>query len=154
MKKRLLLLLTGMVLAVIVAGCSSGETDKDVDTESEGDPVTYVAPGVILDKIDKEETFAFILGDADCGACQSYLETTLKEIQEKSDVTLEYIELKGIEAKEDEFADVQVLIEEHLDGQFEATPSTYFIVDGELKDVSVGVVTYDELLETYEKYIK
>lgn len=141
--KRILLLVSGMLLAVIIAGCS-------VVAE---DPVSYTPPGEILEQIDNKDTFAFVIGDEDCPACQSYLKTSLKDMQNKSEITLEYIELKGIEEKEKELEDLQAIIEDHLDGKFEATPTTYFIVDGEFEDDIVGVVPYDELLETYETHV-
>lgn len=145
--KKILLLVTGMLLAVIVAGCT------DSNTESK-DPVVYTPPGVILEQIDKEESFAFVIGDEDCPACQSYLKAALTDLQKKSDLTLQYIELKGIEEKKEEYADIQVLIEDHLDGQFEATPTTYFMIDGKLKEVSVGALEYEDLLELHNRHIK
>lgn len=148
--KRLLLAL-GLMAVLVIAGCSS--ENKGDESDKKSDPVTYVEPAKILDKIENEETFAFILGDETCSACQHYLDTTLREMEDDAGVTLEFIELYGIEDRKKEFDDVTKLIDEHLHQQFEATPTTYFIVDGELAEVVVGAISYDELLSMYELYI-
>lgn len=148
--KRLLLAL-GLIAVLVVVGCSS--ENKGDEAEKNTDPVTYVEPAKILDRIENKETFAFILGDETCSACQHYLDTTLRKMEDDAGVTLEFIELYGIENRGKEFDDVIKLINEHLDQQFEATPTTYFIVDGELADVVVGAISYDELLPMYESYI-
>lgn len=148
--KRLLLAL-GLIAVLVVAGCSS--ESKGDESEENTDPVIYVEPAKILDKIENKETFAFILGDETCSACQHYLDTTLREMEDDSGVTLEFIELYGIEDRKKEFDDVTKLIDEHLHQQFEATPTTYFMVDGKLADAVVGTISYDELLPMYEFYI-
>lgn len=148
--KRLLLAL-GLIAVLVVAGCSS--ESKGNKSEKNTDPVTYVEPAKILDRIENKETFAFVLGDETCSACQHYLDTTLREMEDDAGVKLEFIELYEIEDRKKEFDDVTKLIDEHLHQQFEATPTTYFIVDGELAEAVVGAISYDKLLPMYESYI-
>lgn len=135
-------------MAVIVAGCSGDKNDGPADISG-----NYVKPGEILQDIEDEKTFGFVIVDKDCSACQAYKAGALQEFEKNDDGELRYIEINGIEDKGKEFDDVLTLIDEHLDGQFEATPTTYFFVNGLLESVEVGAMEYDELVETYNRNI-
>lgn len=147
--KKLWILLAGILMAVVIAGCSSDDkNDGPVDISG-----NYVKPGEILEDIEADKTFGFVIVDKECSACAAYKEGALQEFEKENEGALRYIEINGIEDKEDEFEDVITLIDEHLDGQFEATPTTYFFVNGVLESVEVGVMEYDELLEAYNNHV-
>lgn len=146
--KKLWILLAGILMAVIVAGCNGDKNDGPVDLSG-----NYVKPGEIIQDIEDGKTFGFVIVDKECSACQAYKDGALQEFEKNKDGELRYIEINGIEDKEEEFSDVLELIDEHLDGQFEATPTTYFFVNGLLESVEVGVMEYDELVENYNKNI-
>lgn len=148
--KKMFLLMMGLMLAAVVAGCTS---DKGEDSAKDKSPVTYVTPQSVTEKIENKETFAFILGDETCSACNQYKAEALSKMVKKDDIKLGFVELNGIEQKEEEMNSIVSLIETHLDNQFSATPTTYFIVDGVLKEVTVGAISYDELKELYTKHI-
>lgn len=148
--KKLWILLAGILMAVVVAGCSSG--DKNAETvDISGN---YVKPGEILEDIEEGKSFGFVIVDKDCSACAAYKAGALKDFEKSNKGELKYVEVNGIEDKEDEFDDVLTLIDDHLDGQFEATPTTYFFTNGVLDSVEVGVMEYDELLEKYNNNVK
>lgn len=148
-KVLLLLGIIGLVLAI--AGCGKKDEEKKAKDES---PVTYVQPQNILEKIDKKETFVFVIGSKTCSACQNYKATSLKEMSEKDGVKLPFIDIYGIENKEKEFADIQKLIKDHLKDKFEATPTTYYMEKGKLKEAVVGDVPYKDVKEKYDSLMK
>lgn len=135
-------------MAVVITGCSSDKNDGPVDLSG-----NYVKPGEIIQDIEDGKTFGFVFVDKECSACQAYKAGALQEFEKNKDGELRYIEVNGIEDKEEEFADILTLIDEHLDGQFEATPTTYFFIDGALESVEVGAMEYEELLEIYNTHV-
>lgn len=150
--KKILTLFAVLTLTLVVSGCVK-KTENPVKEVKE-DPVVYSTPAEILDKIEKKETFAFVIGSETCPACQNYLANALKDMDEKSDVKINYIEVLNIEQKEKEFGDIQKLIKDHLDGKFDATPTTYFMKQGKMTDVIVGSISYEELLGKYNELTK
>lgn len=167
--KKLLVPVFGAMLALSLAACNDESTedkDNNAKTEQTQDKekkdkaaheqvVTYIEPSEVLEKIENKETFAFILGDKECSACNSYKATTLTELKDTNGILLPFVELNGIE-NDDRKAHLNVLvqiIENHLDGQFEATPTTYFMVDGVMKDVTVGAISYEEFVKHYTENI-
>lgn len=126
------------VLLLVITGCSVK------------DPVTYKEPAEIIARFDNNETFAFVIGDATCPACQSYLAGTVKEFQSKDGVTLEYIDLDKLDESSMELAGELVKKEKYLDGEFSVTPTTYFVVEGKVVEVSEGAVNYETLSSNYE----
>ena len=159
MKKKMLWVMSMLVALLVITGCGNGDSEKDsgartTNEEVQVDPVVYTEPSKILEKFEAGETFAFVMGHADCGACQSYLKGGLTEFEKEQDEKMMYVELKGIEADKEKFDTVEEIIKDHLDDKFEATPTTYFVVDGKVKDALIGAVTYQELLIKYEETVK
>ena len=153
MKKTLLLIVGMIVLIGTLAACSGNNEDIGEDVNEINDK-NYVVPGVILEDIDNEETFAFVISDKECPACQTYKENALKTFEETNPGKIRSIEINNIQSRSDELEDIQTLIIDHLDEQFNATPTTYFIVNGELANIDVGVMEYEDLLSKYELYIE
>lgn len=146
---KMLLLVTGVILALVVAGCSSNDGEK-----AKGDLTdNYVKPKEVTERIENGETFAFAIVDKQCSACQAYKAGALKEFQIEDPGKITMIEVNGIENNEEDLVAITDLIQKHLSGQFEATPTTYFIKNGVLEDVVVGAVEYKELKENYDKNI-
>lgn len=133
--KRILLILG--VLLLVLTGCAESSVEE-------------IKPQAIIDRFEGGETFAFVIGDETCPACQAYRAGALKEMNKKDEIKLEYIDLHNL--TDQELEDARKLVEQdnYLDGEFEVTPTTYFVVDGKLTQVIKGSVSYDELSSGYE----
>lgn len=162
--KKLLVPMFGAMLALILSACTLDEktetAGKDPDTKNPGTEevheskvVTYTAPGEVIDKIENKETFAFIIGNAKCSACNFYKENALTQFVAEYDIKIGFVETFGIDDNKENLKDFNSLIEKHLKGQFEATPTTYFFVDGKLENVIVGAMPYEDLVKNYEEYV-
>lgn len=143
--KKFWVLLVGVLVTIIIAGCND-DTGKKADISG-----NYVSPGSVLEKIDNKETFTFAILDKNCSACQAYKTGALEEMESYKKGSIKYVEINGIDKDKVGVQDIQELISTHLDGQFEATPTTYFIKEGKLDDVVIGAVNFDKLREMYEK---
>lgn len=138
--KKALLIITSLML-FITTGCSAMIVE---------DSVNEVTVEEVVNRIEEEDTFAFILGSDNCPACVQYKEN-LKDLKKKEDIVLDYIDLDNSE--ENSMEDTADLIVQHLDGDLEdglSTPTTYFIVDGKVKgEPVVGSVPAEEVLSLY-----
>lgn len=162
--KSKLLLAMGLTLSLGLAACGN-ETTKGADskveqevsnkTEYEGekksDVVDYVLPKDVLQKIKDKETFVFVVGNQTCSACADFKDNGLKDYVAKEKEKLIFVETFNLEADKEQADAFVSIVNEHLKGEFEATPTTYFIVDGEYKTSLVGSVTYKELKEAIDK---
>lgn len=144
MKKIVKTLVALSLMTMVFTGCSLVE-------EVGPTHVNVVDANVIIEKMDNDETFAFIIGDAKCPACMAYLED-LKEFEKKESVILDYIDLDAL--NDSQIKDAQRLVLEYLNEDFEATPTTYFVVDGEVKESEIGVIEYEVLKEMYDKILQ
>ena len=84
MKKKLLVLI---ILLLMLTGCSSLFA---------GSPVNYVSPEEVIGRFDAGDTFAFIIGDATCPACNQYMKGAQAEFKKKDDVVLDYVDLNKL----------------------------------------------------------
>lgn len=154
--KKVMMLVFGLAMAIILVGCVAEKeetTGSKDETANKDEVVNYVKADEILERIENKETFAFILVDKTCSACQFYKETTLPEMKKELNVVYDAIELFDLESNEKDLNSTVTLIEEHLNNEFSATPTTYFMVDGVLKEAAVGALEYDALIQLHEKYI-
>ena len=165
-KNSKLLLAVGLTMSLGLAACSNDDKGEGTKTKTEqtstdkyegekaSEVVSYTLPSKVLKKIENKETFAFIIGNAKCTACNDFKENGLKEFASKENNKLMFVETFNLEKDKDEAAALVEIVDKHLQSKFEATPTTYFIVDGVLKDNIVGSITYNELKENYANYIK
>lgn len=150
----------GAFLALSLAACSdtnekdnSKDNDKPKEEVKQDSMVTYVNPSDILEKIESKETFAFVIGNQFCGACQFFKENTLTKLDKEEGIKLPFIETEGLEKEKANAEAFVKLVEDHLGGKFDATPTTYFMVDGELKEEIVGAMEYEVLVKKYDEHI-
>ncbi|NLC41457.1 MAG: thioredoxin family protein [Erysipelothrix sp.] len=100
----------------------------------------------IMEKMESDESFVFAIGTSTCPACTQY-KPVLEELIESKDVEVFYIESDKVDQ-----AVVLELVEKYLDNELEWTPTTYFIVDGEVTEALPGALRYTELVAKFEEY--
>ncbi len=131
MKKFLLAIMVAMVLLV---SCSSTKT------------ITFSDGEEIIEKFENKESFVFVIGSSTCLACTQY-RPIVEEALESKGVDVFYIESDKVD--NDQLID---LVENYLDNDLEWTPTTYFVVDGEVKESIAGALRYSLLVEKLEEY--
>ena len=141
MKKKLLLF---VVFTVLLTGCSL------IVDKGQNDPVRYVTANDVTARMDNGETFAFVIGDKKCPACVQYM-STLQEFLDNDGKALDYIDIDKLNEKQ--IGNLAELVKVRLNENFEATPTTYFVVNGELKNFEVGVMDYNRLATFYNNLI-
>lgn len=159
--KKILVPVFGAMLALGLAACTSEKgSGNEVEDKDNGSPevheskaVTYIEPTEVIEKVEEKETFAFVIGNAMCSACNFFKENALTQFEKEHGIKMNFVETFGIEKNSQAEKDFNELIEKHLKGQFEATPTTYFFVDGELANVIVGAMPYEDLVKNYEEYV-
>ena len=139
MKKKILVL---GVLLLIITGCSSLVVE---------DPVFYVKADNITTKMENKDTFAFVIGDETCPACNAFMSGAQTQLKKEEGVALSYIDMDKL--NDSEMSELATLVNGKLNGDFGATPTTYFVVEGKVEKVLVGAASYEELSEEYNKYI-
>lgn len=140
------LLIGLLVMIILLAGCV--ETVKKEIAEE--DYLNLVTLEEIVAKADNGETFNFVLGNDSCPACAYYKEELIK-FHKDEDYKFDYMEYNSNTNKELLYE----LITEKFGEESEqlATPTTFFIVNGELKDKIVGAIEAEKI-KAYSGYYK
>lgn len=134
MKKFLLCVLTVLTL-VTLSGCSEKKTYEYTLTAGE-----------VIDKIENGDTFVVYLGTTTCSHCQAFGKL-VPEYNKKYDLEISHVVLDESEVNEpEEYSALMELM------PIEYTPTTFFIVDGEIKDSVVGALEEDEIVEYLVEY--
>ena len=104
----------------------------------------------VIAKVDNGETFNFIIGNDACPACIYYKEELVK-FHEDENYKFDYMEYDSNTNREL----LSELITEKLgvEGNELSTPTTYFVVNGELKDTIVGAIEVEKI-KAYSGYYK
>lgn len=123
-----------MLVLLLLVSCGSTEVLSFSDGEE------------IMEKIENDESFVFIIGTSTCPACTQY-KPVVEELIESKDVEVFYIESDKVDQEA-----VLELVENYLDNELEWTPTTYFVVDGEVNEVLPGALRYTELVAKFEEY--
>lgn len=133
--KKIVLLLSALVLTIVLTGCGEKYTTY-VD-------MTYKE---LEQKLENKETFAFVIGRDGCSGCESYKVTMDKLIKEKQ-IPIYYLKTNNL--TEEEYNKLSSLF------YFQYTPTTIFIKDGEEKttyDRIIGSVDAKVVIKKLEKY--
>lgn len=154
MKKTMIIL--GVMMLVLVTGCSQLVVDAPNEADGSGIKVEDIAnslsPEEVMAKIDNKESFAFVIGNDGCPACQAY-KIQLKEFYEKEDIKLDYINLDD----KTDMKKMEELLVEKLDADVSkgiSTPTTYFIVEGVPNEPVIGPISADEMTTKYIGFVK
>lgn len=140
MRKRIVMILT---LLMFLSGCSKLILEN---------PVVNIGPEKVVEMIDSEETFVFIVGSSSCPVCTEYIDGPLQEIFNKNDLKFNYLDLDL--PLDEEKMNLLVGDEKYINGNLESTPTTYFVSKGKIVHVREGVIAYKYLLEYYSDYIE
>lgn len=151
MKKILNILLMICILTVAIVGCSNG-ADLSNDNLNEDEYLNIVQPNEVIEMIEDGKSFAVVIGSDTCPACL-YYKKNLKELKGHENIIINYINL----SQDIDMEEVQDLVENVLKQDVSkglSTPTTYFVVNGQLEDLVIGAISTDELIEYYSDYIK
>ena len=138
---KLIKFVLGIAIALSLVGCSSSIDRSDIAADK-GDLVV-VSSEEVLNKIDDGNTFVFIITQTNCSHCKQY-EPIIAEL-----CVEESIKVYQIVADKDDSDALDTLMERY---EIEYTPTTFVVVEGELKDSFVGSVSLDELKDYFKKH--
>lgn len=139
MKKTISLILIMLLSITIFTAC----------TQDVGEVINETTVEAVVERMEKGETFAFIMGSDSCEACKDYKEN-LAELKDKEDVVLDYINFN--EEKEEDVIDLLIThLGENIDNGL-STPTTYFIKDGKhTGHPAIGSIKKSEIVEVYKE---
>ncbi|MBR3840853.1 MAG: thioredoxin family protein [Erysipelotrichales bacterium] len=131
----------GVAITFSLVGCSSNIDRSDI-TADKGDLVV-VSSEEVLNKADEGGTFVFIITQTNCSHCKQY-EPNVAEV-----CVDESIKVYQVVADKDDSDALDTLMERF---EIEYTPTTFVIVEGELKDSFVGNISVEELKDYFKKH--
>lgn len=133
MKKILSVLL---VLTFLIVGCSNNNSSNYIKQE-------YITLQQFEEKLNKKETFAFVVASRTCSHCKA-LKEMLKTYP--SDKTIYLFEVQ--DASKEDISKLQTKYP-----GLNSTPTTFFFEAGELKDTEVGY-SKDSITAKLNKFFK
>lgn len=155
MKSKIAIIMLGV--AILLTGCSGidflnkDSNDKTLIYTSDYKGVEMVSVSEAIEKIENRDQYIFVLGNENCSACLVYKED-LKKLESEEGIRLDYIDTSV-----EERADVQDLLSNVLGidiSEGVATPTTYFIKDGEVVDYIVGAVSPKDLMTEKKEFFE
>lgn len=136
-----------MIAFISIFALSACSTD-DADTGKEKG-INVVSIEQVVKRMENKETFAFVVASENCEACEVYKES-LKLLNEKEDVTLDYIIYED-ESEEELIEFLTINLEQDM-SQGLGTPTTFFIKDGvSTKNPIIGLVSKDDIVKEYKE---
>lgn len=126
-----------LLIATVVCLCACGNSNTYEYTLTSSE---------ILDKIANDETFIVYLGTSYCTHCADFNEI-VPRYNKKYNLTISHIVL---DEEQEHDADGIASLLETL--PIEYTPTTFFIVDGEIKESVVGVIEEDAMIDYLVTY--
>lgn len=98
----------------------------------------------VIDKIENKETFLLYITSETCPACQLY-DPVYQEVNEDYPNLL--FKLDYIDESENNKEVFDELVKNHI-GSIKATPTTFVVIEGEVKESYLGMLKYSELENT------
>lgn len=162
MNKKIMITMAATI-SMTLAGCSNliddeGYENNAVEKETSSEIklpeiVNLTSADAVTERLENKESFALVIGDETCPACITY-NSTLKEMKDKDDILLDYIDLNLVDEEEMEKVGLLLLEVLNVGPEGFATPTTFFVKDGKLEDTIVGAIGYEELKESYEENVE
>jgi len=140
----------------VIGAVTKSEVVKMYETEFDNiekiEAINIVTIDDVIEKIKKEETFAFVIGSNTCRACLQY-KNTLKDFYKETEIQLDYI---NIDKETDEkLGELLIGILDQDLSQGLSTPTTHFIIQGKHDgEPAVGAMGASQILERYNKFEK
>ena len=132
------LALLALVLGLTLTGCSESKLMDSLD-DGEGSltEVTHVLPNYVVELFDANETFVFYAGSSVCSACL-FMKDVVSEAVERKSFPIYYVEINT--APDSQLNQLYLKIIRP-----QATPTYYFVVDGEVvKSFTPEIVVGDD----------
>ena len=134
--KKLLLCLMTLFVVLTISGCKKEEKTYEYN---------YTATEVV-EKIENDETFVVYLGTTTCSHCQAYGKL-VPDYNKKYDLEIGHVVLDEVDKTDREGYDALMSIL-----PIEYTPTTYFIIAGEMAGSVVGALDEEEIVDELIKY--
>ncbi|MDF9824306.1 hypothetical protein M2475_001096 [Breznakia sp. PF5-3] len=143
-------IILGLLVCFLFA-CGNGSKEKDEVkiklNENKGEVVALTLDELIT-KMENEESFVFLFSQTYCGSCMSFFAES-DEYTKEIGLTLYDVTLDSEKKTE---AEQQAIFDKHF-SDFSATPTIYFVSNGEVKD-SLNSSEEDVSLDSYKKFLK
>ena len=135
--RKVIQIIIAVFLLLGLTSCATKDENKE-----QGELIVITTRDV-LNKIDNDESFAFILTQTICGHCKEYEPIVLEVCLEEGAIIYQVI------ADKDNADDVNELIERY---SLESTPTTFVVKKGEIEDSFIGKISRSELVKYFKKH--
>lgn len=132
------LVLLALILGISLSACSENKLmDSLSDGEGSTTEVTHVLPNYVVELFEAKETFVFYAGSSVCSACL-FMKDVISEVVERKSFPIYYVEINT--APDSQLNQLYLKIIRP-----QATPTYYFVVDGEVvKSFTSEIVVGDD----------
>lgn len=132
------LVLLALILGISLSACSENKLmDSIKDGEGSKTEVTHVLPNYVVELFNAKETFVFYAGSSVCSAC-IFMKDVVSEVVERKSFPIYYVEINT--APDSQLNQLYLKIIRP-----QATPTYYFVVDGEVvKSFTPEIVVGDD----------
>ena len=132
------LVLLALILGISLSACSENKLmDSLSDGEGSTTEVTHVLPNYVVELFEAKETFVFYAGLSVCSACL-FMKDVISEVVERKSFPIYYVEINT--APDSQLNQLYLKIIRP-----QATPTYYFVVDGEVvKSFTPEIVVGDD----------
>ncbi|MGL5540209.1 MAG: conjugal transfer protein TraF [Erysipelotrichaceae bacterium] len=134
--------LFGLALMLFVTGCSQnkGEIVKKNSTE-------------VMTMLESDPSMMLVIGSSTCSACIAY-EEVMKEFTKNNEATIYELLIdeeptEEVDGKQTRTGLIKLM---EIIGEVTATPTTFWIVEGKVERVDIGVLDYRTLKDRFAEY--
>lgn len=119
------LILLALIMGLSLSACSDNKLmDSISDGEGSLSEVTHVLPSYVVELFEAKETFVFYASSSVCSACQ-FMKDVISEAVERKSFPIYYVEINTAPSGQLNQLYLKII-------RPQATPTYYFVVDGEV----------------------
>lgn len=126
---------TFLLVFFLMIGLSACGSNEKIET---------ITPSDVVAKRENKESFLLVASSTTCSYCQSYKEELEAFKKQDSDANVIVVEIDQIDSYEDRADFINLY-------SVNATPTSFFIKDGEIVNTETGVIPSDELAKLYQE---